>query len=342
MSAYKMDELLTELCAAPGISGDEGAIARVILEKIRPLCPDARISHGNVTGTFGSTDPHAPHVLLDAHIDQVGLVVTEITEDGFLCVGNVGGIDRRILPAQRVTVFGKKAIPGVICCKPPHLSTGEETVLKWDEVRIDTGFSAEELKTLVSPGDSVTFTGISGALTAGDGCRFASPSLDDRSGAASILYAMELLREETLPCKVTVLFSAQEEVGERGARIGCYAADPGIALAVDVSFAGDGTKGTGIMGKGPMLGLSPSLSREVFAGLKEAAQEEDIPWQYEVMEGTTGTNADQFSVCREGVKACTVSIPLLYMHTPAEVISLSDAENTGRLIAAYCRRCSVC
>lgn len=340
MSTYKMDALLTELCTAPGISGDENAVAQAILQRIQPLCPDARIDHGNVTGSFGSPDPRAPHVLLDAHIDQVGMVVTGVTEDGFLTVGNVGGIDRRLLPAQRVTVYGRRTIPGVICCRPPHLSTGEETVLKWDEVRIDTGFSAEELKKLVSPGDSVTFTGICARVGDGDG--FAGPSLDDRSGVAAILYAMEQLAGEDLPCKVTALFSSQEEVGERGARIGCYAADPDIALAVDVSFAGDGTKGTGIMGKGPMLGISPSLSREVFKALADTADGEGIPWQYEVMEGTTGTNADQFSVCREGVRACTVSIPLLYMHTPAERISLADVENTGRLIAAYLRRCSAC
>ena len=169
---------------------------------------------------------------------------------------------------------------------------------------------------------------------------FAASALDDRCGIAAILYALDLLKNEQIPCRVTVQFSTEEEVGERGACIGCFAADPDIALAVDVSFAGDGKRSeTGVMGKGAMIGVSPSLSYDISLALQSAADHEQIPWQYEVMNGTTGTNADRFSVCREGVKACTVSIPLRYMHTPAEVIDLNDVENTGKLIAAYLRRC---
>jgi endoglucanase len=172
-----------------------------------------------------------------------------------------------------------------------------------------------------------------------------APALDDRCGVAAILCALDLLRDEVLPCRVTVLFSTQEEVGERGAKIGCYAVNPDIALAVDVSFArniGDNEAETGNMDDGPMIGFSPSLSRSVTLALCRAAEEMQIPWQYEVMAGTTGTNADQFSVCREGVRACTVSIPLRYMHTPAEIVSLRDVRLTGELLAAYLRRCTVC
>lgn len=330
-------KLLTALCTEPGISGDESLPAQKALSCLQQYCPGAEISHGSVIGSMGN--PCGPHILLDAHIDQIGMIVTGITGDGFVTVGNVGGIDRRLLPAQRVTLFGKKTIPGVISCKPPHLLTGEETVLRWDEVRIDTGYAAKELKTLLSPGDSVVFSGICTRLPDETGSRFLGTALDDRCGAAAILYALSLLEGEEISCKVSVLFSTQEEVGERGAKIGCFAIDPDIALAVDVSFAGDGTKGTGIPGKGAMIGFSPSLSRAVSRDLVRAAQAENIPFQYEVMEGTTGTNADQFSVCREGVKACTVSIPLQYMHTPQEIISLSDVQNTGRLLAAYIRRC---
>ena len=208
---------------------------------------------------------------------------------------------------------------------------------KIEEVRIDTGYGADELRELVHPGDSVYFDGVTGMLPGG---RFTSPALDDRCGVAAILYALDILKNEEIPCKVTIQFSTEEEVGERGAAIGCFAANPDIALAVDVSFAGDGKRHeTGKFGAGAMIGLSPSLSREVTDDLHRAAMAEDIPVQYEVMNGTTGTNADRFSVCREGVRACTVSIPLDYMHTPAEVIDLDDVELTGRLLAAYLRRC---
>lgn len=342
MNKEHLTEILTALCTASGISGDESQAAKTALEFLQPYCPDARISHGNVLGSFGSMDPEAPHVLLDAHIDQIGMMVTSITEDGFVTVGNIGGIDRRLLPAQRVLLHGRKAIPGVICCMPPHLTSGEEKVPKFEEIRIDTGYDADTLRTLLVPGDSVTFAGVCTPLL---GERFSSPALDDRCGVAAILYAADKLQGEALPCRVTVMFSTQEEVGERGAKIGCYAVDPDIALAVDVSFAqnlGDSEAKTGKMDGGAMIGFSPSLSRTVTRALCQAADEEQIPWQYEVMAGTTGTNADQFSVCREGVKACTVSIPLRYMHTPAEIISLEDVRLTGDLLAAYLRRCKGC
>ncbi len=342
MQKEQLTALLTALCTAPGISGDEGTAAAAAMDALRVYCEDAHISHGNVISTFGSGEPSAPHVLLDAHIDQIGMIVTSITDDGFVTVGNVGGIDRRLLPAQKVILHGTKPISGVICAMPPHLTNGDEKVQKFEDVRIDTGYSAEELRKLLAPGDSVTFTGVCTPLL---GDRFTSPCLDDRCGAAAILYALDKLQGEALPCRVTVLFSTQEEVGERGAKIGCYAINPDIALAVDVSFAanlGDSETKTGKMEKGPMIGFSPSLSKTVTRALCRAADEEQIPWQYEVMAGTTGTNADQFSVCREGVKACTVSIPLRYMHTPAELISLKDVQLTGDLLAAYLRRCTEC
>ncbi|MDE5563916.1 MAG: M20/M25/M40 family metallo-hydrolase [Oscillospiraceae bacterium] len=340
MTRESLTELLGALCRANGISGDETEAADLACSYLKAYCPDAHIVHGNVVGTRGgATVLSAPHVLLDAHIDQVGLIVTSVTENGFLTVGNIGGLDRRLLPDQHVQVHGVKTLDGILCCMPPHLTNGEEKVQKIEEVRIDTGYPAEELRKLVYPGDSVTFCGVTGTLPGG---RFTSPALDDRCGVAAILYALDLLQAEELPCHLTVQFSTQEEVGERGAKIGCFAADPEIALAIDVSFAGDGKDGTGKMGAGAMIGVSPSLSRKVSRDLMQAADEEEIPWQYEVMAGTTGTNADQFSVCRAGVRACTVSIPLDYMHTPAEVIDITDVMHTGELLAAYLRRCIVC
>ncbi len=342
MKTQIIADLLTALCRVTGISGNETTAALTAAEFLKLYCPDAHISHGNVIGTCGNTNPDAPHVLLDAHIDQIGMIVTSITDDGFVTVGNIGGIDRRLLPAQRVHLHGRKVIDGVVCAMPPHLTDGDEKVLKFEDVRIDTGYGAEELREILSPGDSVTFAGNIARML---GDRFTSPALDDRCGVAAILSALHSVKDEELPCRVTVLFSTQEEVGERGAKIGCYAVDPDIALAVDVSFArnlGDSETKTGKMGEGPMIGFSPSLSKSVSRALCEAANEAKIPWQYEVMAGTTGTNADQFSVCRAGVKACTVSIPLRYMHTPAEIISLSDVAMTGDLLAAYLRRCKTC
>ena len=328
---------VVSLSEISGTSGSESKAAQLALGMLREYCPDAEIINGNVTGKFGTHREGLPSLLLDAHIDQIGFAVTYITDDGFIKVGNIGGIDRRLLPAQPVVVHGSRDIKGVICSVPPHLTSGGSEVLEMDNVAIDTGLTKEELEKLVSLGDSVTFD-----VTCRDliGSRITGGALDDRCGVASILYALELLKGSDLAYNVTVLFSTQEEVGERGAKIGAFEIDPDIALAVDVSFAyaiGEEESKCGYLGKGPMIGISPSLSREISDELINTAKSADIPYQIEVMSGLTGTNADRFSVNRCGAKACTVSIPLRNMHTPVEVIDITDAEQTAKLLAAYIR-----
>ena len=328
---------VVSLSEISGTSGSESKAAQLALGMLREYCPDAEIINGNVTGKFGVHREGLPSLLLDAHIDQIGFAVTYITDDGFIKVGNIGGIDRRLLPAQPVVVHGSRDIKGVICSVPPHLTSGGSEVLEMDDVAIDTGLTKEELEKLVSLGDSVTFD-----VTCRDliGSRITGGALDDRCGVASILYALELLKGSDLAYNVTVLFSTQEEVGERGAKIGAFEINPDIALAVDVSFAyaiGEEESKCGYLGKGPMIGISPSLSREISEELINTAKSADIPYQIEVMSGLTGTNADRFSVNRCGAKACTVSIPLRNMHTPVEVIDLTDVEQTAKLLAAYIR-----
>ena len=328
---------VVSLSEISGTSGSESKAAQLALGMLREYCPDAEIINGNVTGKFGTHREGLPSLLLDAHIDQIGFAVTYITDDGFIKVGNIGGIDRRLLPAQPVVVHGSRDIKGVICSVPPHLTSGGSEVLEMDDFAIDTGLTKEELEKLVSLGDSVTFD-----VTCRDliGSRITGGALDDRCGVASILYALELLKDSDLAYNVTVLFSTQEEVGERGAKIGAFEINPDIALAVDVSFAyaiGEEESKCGYLGKGPMIGISPSLSREISDELINTAKSADIPYQIEVMSGLTGTNADRFSVNRCGAKACTVSIPLRNMHTPVEVIDITDAEQTAKLLAAYIR-----
>lgn len=325
---------LSEAC---GASGSETAAAELALGMLREYCPDAEIRNGNVIGRYGAFADGRPHLVLDAHIDQIGMIVTYITDDGFIKVGNLGGIDRRLLPAQPVVVHGKKDIKGVVCSVPPHLSKGEGKVLSFEDVAIDTGMSADELKRIVSLGDTVTFDVKCRKLA---GSRITGGALDDRCGVAAILYALELLKDSPLKYNVTVIFSAQEELGERGAKIGAFELDPDIAIAVDVSFAyaeGEDRLKCGDLGKGAMIGISPSLSRRISDALTEAAENAKLPYQTEVMNGLTSTNADRYSVSRGGSEACTVSIPLRNMHTPVEVIDLADVELTGRLLAEFIR-----
>lgn len=330
-----LKDTVIRLSEAPGASGSEDKAASVALEMLKKYTTDAGIHNGNVVGRIGEFREGMPHLLIDAHIDQIGMIVTHITDDGFIKFANLGGIDRRLLPAQQVVIHGKNDIKGIICSVPPHLSGGESKVLSFDDAAIDTGMSLQELQKFVSPGDSITFDVKCRKLL---GERVTGPALDDRCGVAAVLYALELLGDSASGYNITVLFSTQEELGERGAKIGAYEINPDIAIAVDVSFAyasGENESKCGYLSKGPMIGISPSLSREISDKLAAAAEKHDIPYQIEVMNGLTSTNADRFSVNRAGAKACTVSIPLRYMHTPSEVIDIDDVRMTGRLLAEF-------
>lgn len=338
--SLELKNVIFDLSSADGVSGEESCTAQYALKYLKNYTDNCFIKNGNVIGNFGDRKKCTPHILIDAHIDQVGLIVTNIYESGFIGFSNVGGIDRRLLPAQQVCIHGKKKLAGVVCSTPPHLSGSDNKINKIEDFYIDTGMSFEAVSNIVEPGDRITFASMPKKLLNN---RITGPALDDRSGVASILYALELLRNQKYECSFSVVFSAQEELGERGAKIAAFDIDPDIALAVDVSFAyclGDREYECGKMGQGPMIGISPSLSREISDKLIEISKNENIPYQLEVMNGLTSTNADQFSVNRTGCKACTVSIPLKYMHTPSEIIQIDDVENTGRLIAAYIRSVS--
>ncbi len=333
-----LKETVFALSEACGASGSETAAAELALGMLRNYCPEAELCNGNVIGKFGIHKDGLPNLVLDAHIDQIGMIVTYITDDGFIKVGNLGGIDRRLLPAQQVVIHGNREIRGVICSVPPHLSKGESKVLSFDDIAIDTGFTKSEAEKIVSLGDSVTFDVKCRSLL---GERITGGALDDRSGIAAILYALELLKNRETAYNVTVVFSTQEELGERGAKLGAYSLAPDIAIAVDVSFAyaeGEDEKKCGYLGKGAMIGISPCLSGEISAGLINAARSAGLPYQLEVMNGLTSTNADQYSVSRSGAKVCTLSVPLRNMHTPVEVIDLSDVRNTAEILAEFIGR----
>ncbi|MCM1269185.1 MAG: M20/M25/M40 family metallo-hydrolase [Ruminococcus flavefaciens] len=323
------------LSEAAGASGDESMAAELALDMLKKYCPDAEIKNGNVIGKFGKFNESLPSLVLDAHIDQIGMIVTYITDEGFVKIGNLGGIDRRLLPAQQVVIHGKRDIKGVICSVPPHLSSGKNEVISFSDAAVDTGMTKSELEEIISYGDTITFDVKCRSLI---GSRITGGALDDRCGVASILYALELLKDQKIAYNVTVIFSAQEELGERGAAIGAFEINPDIAIAVDVSFAfakGENEQKCGYLGKGPMIGISPSLSKEISHKLIDTAKNSKIPYQLEVMNGLTSTNADRYSVNREGAESCTVSIPLRNMHTPVEVIDISDVEFTGKLLAEF-------
>lgn len=329
-------ETLRRLTGCVGVSGCEGSAAECALELLREYAPDAAIdAMGNVTAVISSGVQGAKKLMLDAHIDQIGLIVTYIGGDGFLKVGACGGPDMRIMLAQSVTVHGRKDVRGVISTLPPHVSSDHSKVAEAGELSVDIGMTKEQAEAVISPGDRITidqpFRELSGDVVS-------APAIDDRSGICAILLALDMLKGRKLKYDLAISFSAQEETGERGVKPAAFRLSPDEAIAVDVSFGRTPDSvphETAEMGSGVMIGYSAALDRGLSDRLKKAAQDAKIPYTIEVMPSSTGTNADSIGVSRSGVKCCTLSIPIRYMHTPIEAVKLCDIENTARLICEY-------
>ncbi|MDE6019381.1 MAG: M42 family peptidase, partial [Ruminococcus sp.] len=211
----KVTELLEELTTAVGVSGSEENICDLLCEMLKPYGEVSRDSMNNVYCTFG----HGYHFMLDAHLDEIGFIVTEITDDGFIKFDKCGGIDTRSLPASEVSIWGTQEIKGIISTLPPHLQNDDDSknAPKISDLSIDTGLRKDELEKIVSLGDKITFNRNFNVLLNN---RISGSCLDDRAGVCSILLALDKLKN--LPCKITVMFSSQEEVGTRGAKIGTY------------------------------------------------------------------------------------------------------------------------
>lgn len=328
--------ILEQLCSLGGVSGGETEAHDTVLTLLKKYIPDAAADKfGNITGFIGE-DKNKPLLLLEAHIDRIGMIVTKIDEDGFLKVSGMG-MDRRTLLAQSVTVYcGEKKIKGVISTLPPHLATDSSKAPKIEDIAIDVGMTEEQAEKVVSLGDLALIDGCFSRL---QGTNVSSPATDDRAGVCAVLYALELLKnEKELPVRLAVLFAAQEEVGCRGSKIAAFNIDPDYAIATDVTFAqsnGVDSSQAGELGKGGMIGFSASLSRQVSNKLIEIAQNKKIPYQIEVMSGTTGTDADSITVNRGGVATGLISIPQRYMHTPCEVVDTEDIKAVGELMAEF-------
>ena len=322
------------LCEVPGPSGRECAAFAAARALLAPLGEVTRTPLGSLLCCVNPGRAGAPHLLLEAHLDQIGFVVTRV-EEGFLRFAKVGGIDPRWLPATPVVIHAAGGDrPGIITSVPPHLAgDSDDHSIKIEDLLIDTGCRPETAETLFAPGDIVTFAARPVML---QNNRLAGPALDDRIGCAAVIAAAQQIAAEKPDCRVTVLLSSMEEVGGQGAMTGGFAVRPDYAIAVDVSF-GDGfgcrAEQTAPLGGGPMLGLAPILDRTFTRRLQELAKAHEIPLQTEPMGGRTGTDADDLAAAGPGIKTALISIPLRSMHTVAETVDLADAANTARLMA---------
>lgn len=328
-------ETIQKLCAVPAVSGFEHAAGRraaLLLERyVDSVSCDAL---GNVIGIRRAARKDAKCLLLDAHIDEIGMIVTGYAGD-FLRFEAVGGVDMRMLPAREVCVMTDPPMHGVITCLPPHVQSAEDMnhSIPKDKLYIDLGIS--HARERVPVGTPVVYDADCVRL---QNDYISGRALDDRAGFASLLLTLELLRSKKLAIDVVVMGSVQEEIGCRGAKVGSYTVMPDFAIAVDVTHGSTPDAGkprTFDCGSGVAIGVGPNINRPISDTLQKLARDRKIPHTLEVMEGETGTNAWPIQVSRSGIPTGLLSIPLRYMHTPFETLSEHDVRATARLLADY-------
>lgn len=326
-----IEKVLTELSDAAAIGTVQDAVE--ILEKNLNKYGLVERSAG-LTRSLTMAGKSDYTLLLDAHIDEVGFIVTDVSSDGFLTVSNCGGIDLRHLPAKPVTIHGKEKICGVFTSTPPHLEKNDSVAENISKIKIDTGIGGKA-KDIISVGDYVTYRQNTAVLNGNTVC---GKSLDNRAGVAVLLLLAERLYKKNLPITVKFLFSDAEELGLRGAKTAAFCCNADEAVIVDVSF-GDGpdipaTK-CGILGEGGMIGISPVLNRDITDKLILLAADNGIPYQNEVMGGKTSTNADVITLSGEGIPSGLISIPLRNMHSDVETVKLCDIISVADILEKY-------
>lgn len=327
-----MKKLLCDLCSTSSFYKADKKVSDVIIKELSKYTTAQISSNGNIISTFGNQESKK-HIMLDAHYDQIGFVVTHI-EKGFIKIANCGGVDVRMLPGLCVKIYGKIPVVGIVCTIPPHLEKNEKE-LSMDEIVIDTGLSEKKANELIQIGNFVGFEKAPQELL---GDRIAAPALDNRVGVAVLLQVIKNLSKEKFDAKITAVFSNCEETTGSGAKTAAYKVNADEAIVIDVSFArqpGVQREKSSELASGPMIGISPSLSSEVYTKLINIAKSQKIKYTVEPMGGRTGTNADYISVSRSGVRTGLISIPIRYMHTPVEVVDVGDIKNSAQLIVKY-------
>lgn len=335
----ELQDFLKRILSLPGLSGFEDPVREVIAEQWRPLVDELSVSKiGSLHGIKRGSGPEPrPRILLSAHMDAIGLMVTRILPGGFLGFTEVGGVDPRILVSTPVRVFGRRELPGIVVQPAdrllPAAARGKPAGL--EHLLIDTGLSEEEVRAVVRVGDPVSFdtqpTELPGDLICGH-------TLDDRAAVAAVTACLEELSGLKHAWDVYAVASVQEEETLGGAFTSPYEIRPDIAVAVDVTFA----KGPGVndyrgrpLGSGAALAWGPNTHPAVFEGFKAVAERLDIPYEIEVYHRYSGTDAMAMQIVAEGIPTMVIGIPLRYMHTPVEMVSIKDIRRSGRLMAQY-------
>ena len=330
-----LKKYLSEVTAICGTPGYEQPVAEYIARAFEPLCDEVTIDHlSDVIARVGS---EGPKFIICAHEDEIGMVVTDIEEDGCVRITRTGGVDPRILPSMEVSIMTKNGpLYGVVGAKPPHVTPPSERgkAIQMNSLYVDVGFPAEEVKARVRIGDQVVMKGK--AVELADG-RMSAKTMDDRAGVATMIECAEQLSRMKVPAQVFMVSTTKEEIGSHGACATVWNIRPDVAIAVDVTH-GEGP-GTGKYEAFPLdkptIAVGPNLHPMLVKKLKEVAAKNHIDYSIEVCSGVTGTDAAATQVLLDGVPSVLISVPLKYMHTSVEVLSLDVIREVGRLMALF-------
>lgn len=331
------EHVLGQLCAMAGPSGYEQGVADAAAALLHPWMDEVTVNRmGSVVGVRRCGIDNAPKLLLDAHLDEIGFMVTG-HEDGFLRFAPLGGVDPRMLPDRELTILTQPPRLGVVACLPPHVQTREDMDKSqpMKELFLDVGLSQEEAQRLIPIGTPAVYR--TGCTPLGEDL-LSGKAMDDRACFAILLDAVQQLKNKPLDVDLYVLGSTQEETHSTGAITAAYEIIPDLCVAVDVTHGDspDADKDkTFTIGGGPVIGAGPNCTRWMSRRLEALAKEHSLDHQIEVMAGHSGTNGWPLQVSREGVATGVLSLPLRYMHTPIETVSKQDMAHTAQLLALF-------
>jgi tetrahedral aminopeptidase len=334
----ELSPFLKTLLSQAGLSASEEPVRAIIRDAWLPLVDELTTSRlGSLHGLRrGSAAEPRPRLLLSAHMDAIGMIVTGSSQ-GWLRFTQIGGVDPRILPGQIVTVHGREDLPGVVVQPVDRILpvSAREKPVAMEYLFIDTGLLAEDVARLVRVGDLVSFAQPPIELT---GDTIAGHSLDNRASVAALTLCLQELQHVTHAWDVWAVASVQEEVSLAGAITSPFEIRPDLAVAIDVTFA----KGPGVsdyrgypLGKGPTLGWGPNNHPALYKAFNDLADKLDIAHCMEAMPRHSGTDAYGMQVVAEGIPTMVIGIPLRYMHTPVEVVALKDIRRAGHLMAEF-------
>ena len=345
-----LEQKIKTLSALNAPAGFEDAATRVIPDLLAPSTDSLSVDvMGNIIAykykpainandDISGNDDKTQTLMLTAHMDEIGLIVTGI-RDGFLLFDTLGGIDPRQLSAREVYVLADEPLFGVISVMPPHVLSADEQdkPVAADKLFIDVGLSQESASLRVKLGTPVVFA--AEPMNLGDGV-ICGKALDNRACVAILLEIMERLQNTPLALNLCALITVQEELGTRGASPGAFAVKPDLCVVLDATFAktpDSPAAKTFSMGGGPTIGVGPNMNRALTKRVFDTAESLEIKCQTEVLHASSGTDAWPIQISREGIRTALVSLPVKYMHSPVEVMSLSDAEAMVNLLVKFLR-----